>query len=132
LHSFKFTFNTHISRPFFTIKTRWSRFSIPNFECQRLMMTLATLKMHSVSIYEPIIPSIWWTKKTMCGYWIVCWLRQAKGFSIYDYVTHNRQNNYRSFFKVDLITSSFDIICPLKKSSSSIVVPSTNTLVRFR
>ncbi len=126
LHILKFTFNTfntNIVRPFFSIKMRWYRFSIPNLECQKLVMTLATLKMHLVSIYEPTIPSTWRAKKTTCGNWVVCWPHQAKGFSIFYYITHNWQNNYSSFFRVDLITSSLDIICPQKNHHLQLLFP---------
>ncbi len=88
-----------------------------------------TKKMHLVSIYEPTIPSTWQTKKTTCQNWVVCWPHQTKGFSFFDYCTHNWWNNYSSFFKVDLIASSLDTICPQKKTLFPIVTTSIGGVV---
>ncbi len=41
----------------------WFKFSIPSLDCFKLVMTLATLKIRSISIYDPTTPRTWQARK---------------------------------------------------------------------
>jgi hypothetical protein len=43
---------------FFMMKMSQSKFSIPSLDRLKLVMTLVTLKIHSILIYDPTMPSI--------------------------------------------------------------------------
>ncbi len=107
---------------FLTMKMNQSKFSIPSLDHLKLEMTLVTLKICSISIYDPTMSSIWWVRNETWGNWTTCFAHQIKGFSISIGCTTNRWYNCNSLFKVDMITSSFDRICPKNKSSPSITI----------
>lgn len=102
--------NIDIVGPILDDKMSWSKFSIPSFDCFKLMMTFATLKIYSISIYNPTLPMTWWAKKETWGNCTPWFAHQISGFSISDGHMNNHQYNCNSFCKVDMITSSLDTI----------------------
>jgi len=60
-------------------------------------------------------------------------IRELGGASIFNNRTHNQQNIYNSFLKVDLVvSSSFDTIYLKKKLSYLSTIVSTNVFGRFK
>jgi len=107
------------------------KFSISSLNLLKLMMTL-TLKIHSILIYDPIVPRTWQMKKETCRNCTTCFACQIKGLSIFTSHISNYQYNCNSFFNVDMIASSFDTIYPKNKSSSSTTINwSITTLTWF-
>jgi len=76
-----------------------------------------TIIIYSISIFEPTIPHIWWTKEEIsrnCIAWATC---QTNNFFLFVDHIDNFENSYNSFFKVYKIPSTCDTICPKNKSS---------------
>ncbi len=99
---------------FFMMRMSQSKFSIPSWYCLKLMMIHLKLKKCSISIYDPIMPSTWQTRNETWGTWTTCFDHQIKRFSIFGSHIANHWYNFNLYFKVDMIASSFDIICPKK------------------
>jgi hypothetical protein len=74
--------NTHASLgQFLVIIIRQSRFCIPSLDHRKLVMTLARLKIRSVSIWDPTNLKIWQVKSTICGNWLSCAAHHTSEFS---------------------------------------------------
>ncbi len=86
------------------------RFLIPSLNYFKFIMTFATLKFCYILICDPRMLRTWWARKTTWGNYVAWFAHQTKGFSIFIGRTNNCLYNYNLFFKVDMITSSFDII----------------------
>ncbi len=71
---------------------RWSKLSTPSWNHQRFVITLVTFKFFSVSIYEPTMPSTWWTKNDTCKNCILYVAHHLKGFLVFTNHMHNCQN----------------------------------------
>jgi hypothetical protein len=101
---------------FFIIKMRQSKCSIPNHDHQRFVMTLPTLKIHFILIYDITMPNTWQAKKKTCGNYTACCAHQTKGFSWSSDCIRNHQNNCKT------ITSLAFTTCPKNKSFSLNVI----------
>ncbi len=91
---------------FFMMRMSQSKFSI---------LSLDHLKIHYILICDPKPPSIWQNCTS-------CFSHQIKRFSIFVGHIINHRYNCNSFFNVDIIVSSFEIIYPQNRSSSSTIV----------
>jgi hypothetical protein len=120
----------NIMKVIFITKMRWSKFSIPNCDHGRFVMTPTTQNIHSISIREPTMSSPWLAnvKKKTCGNYIGCCVCQTKGVSWSIDHTCNYWNNCSSFFKIEMSTSSIDTTCPKKRSLYSIFNNYVNSL----
>jgi hypothetical protein len=85
-------------RKFFMMKMNWFKFSIPSLDCLKLMMTPTTLKIRSLSIYDPTIPRTWQARRKTCKNCITCFAHQIKVFSISTSHNTNHWYNCNSFF----------------------------------
>jgi hypothetical protein len=112
----------HYLGQYFMMKMNWFKFSIPSLDCLKLGMTLATLKIRSILIYDPTIPRTWQARKKTCKNCMTCFAHQIKVFSISTSHTTSHWYNCNSFFNVDMIVSSYNTIYPKNKSSSSTIV----------
>jgi hypothetical protein len=85
-------------------------------------------------MWSPTMPSTWQVRKETLKNCTTCSTHQNRRFSISIGHTTNHRYNCNSFFKLDMIASSFDTICPKKKLSSSILVSRSIivTLTRFK
>ncbi len=91
---------------FLMMRMSQSKFSI---------LSLDHLKIHYILICDPKPPSIWQNCTS-------CFSHQIKRFSIFVGHIINHRYNCNSFFNVDIIVSSFEIIYPKNRSSSSTIV----------
>jgi hypothetical protein len=112
---------------FLTMKISWFRFLILSLNHLLVMMTLATLQINFILIFDPTMLKIWWTRKETWGHCIAWFAHQIIAFSIFVGHIDKHQYNCNSFFKVDMITSSFDIIYP--KKSHHFQLPLINLLL---
>jgi hypothetical protein len=85
-------------------------FSIPSLNYFKLVMTFVSLKICYILICDPTMLRIGWARKATWGNYVAWFAQQTRRFSIFIGRTNNCQYNRNLFFKVDMITSSFDII----------------------
>ncbi len=71
-------------------------------------------------------------KKYMCENCTACFDHETKAFSIFVDQIASHRNNYNSFLKVNMITSSSNTTYPKNKSSSSTNTTFINVLTRFQ
>ncbi len=91
---------------FFMMRMNQSKLSI---------LSIDHLKIHYILICDLKPPSIWQNYTS-------CFAHQIKGFSISIGRIISHQYNCNSFFNVYMIASSFEIIYPKNRSSSSTIV----------
>ncbi len=99
---------------FSMLKISWFRFLMLSLNHLIVMMTLATLQISSILIFDPTMLKIWWIRKETWGHCIAWFTHQIITFSIFVGHIHNHQYNCNSFFKVDMITSRLNMIYPKK------------------
>lgn len=115
------------------LKMSWSKFSISSLDCLKLVMTSATLKIYFY-LWSHNTKALTSKERNMQKLHNM-FAHQIKGFSIF--VNHTTNHQYKSqlilqLFNMDMIVSSFDTICLKNKSSSSIIINSTTSLIGFK
>ncbi len=116
----------------FLTRMRRSKLSIPSQDCRRFMMTPTILKILSISIYEPIMPSTWQNRNDTCGNFTTCATHHTKKFLVFVDCTHNHWKICNLFFNVDMMASLTETICPKKQSSSFSVVGFVVVFIGFK
>jgi hypothetical protein len=92
---------------FLVIITRCCKFSFSSLDWQRLVITLAIIKILSVSIWHSTIPSTWCAKKETFRNGVSCVAHHKRGFTASYGLTCKRWKKWNLFFIIKKITSSF-------------------------
>jgi hypothetical protein len=98
------------------------KFSIPSLNHLKLVMTFCNIKYLIYFNMWSHNAKYLMRKEIAMGNCITCFAHQIRRFLISTGHTTNCRYNCNSFLKVDMITSSFDIIYPKNKSSFSITI----------
>ncbi len=125
--------NMNITKPIINDENGSIQISIPSLDHLKLVMTLCNIKnLYYFNLWSHNAKYLM-RKERATGNCITCFAHQTRKFSISTAHITNCQYNCNSFFKVEMITSSFDIIYLKNKSSFSITIGwSTNVpLTRF-